>query len=73
MGGSKHCSWRHHLLGQVKQSRWRASKRSDQGWISVMTCGAQPNQRLKLTPPGIYCRIPFVIIPVRRRSLAASR
>jgi hypothetical protein len=32
-----------------------------------------PNTRLKLTAPGVYGRIPFVIIPVRRRSLGAIR
>ena len=35
--------------------------------------GAQPNQRLKLTPPVVCGRIPFVNTPVRRRSLAAIR
>ena len=33
----------------------------------------QPNTRLKLTPPGVCGRIPFVIIQVWRRSLAAPR
>ncbi len=32
-----------------------------------------PNKRLKLTAPVIRGRIPFVIIPVRRRSLGAPR
>ncbi len=34
---------------------------------------ALPNKRLKLTAPVVYCRIPFVIIPARRRSLGAIR
>src|SRR5439155_26346277 len=29
----------------------------------------QPNTRLKLTAPGVYGRIPFVIIPAWRHSL----
>jgi len=32
-----------------------------------------PNKRLKLTAPGVYGRIAFVIILDRRRSLGASR
>jgi len=32
-----------------------------------------PNLRLKLPAPGVYGRIPFVIIPVGRRSLGAIR
>ncbi len=35
--------------------------------------GAQPNQRVKLAAPGVYGRIPFVIILIRRRSLRAVR
>jgi len=34
---------------------------------------ALPNKRLKLPAPVIYGRISFVNIPVRRRSLGASR
>ena len=34
---------------------------------------AQPNKRLKLTPPGGSGRIPFVNCTARRRSLAAFR
>jgi hypothetical protein len=32
-----------------------------------------PNTRLKLTPPVVYGRIPFVNVRVWRRSLAAPR
>ena len=34
---------------------------------------APPNTRLKLSAPVVYGRIPFVINPVRRRSLSAIR
>jgi hypothetical protein len=44
-----------------------------EGGTRATLIGAQPNQRLKLTPPGVCGRIPFVVIPVRRRSLAAIR
>jgi len=33
----------------------------------------QPNTRLKLTAPVVYCRIAFVSVLVRRRSLGAIR
>ena len=32
-----------------------------------------PNKRLKLAAPGVFGRIPFVIIPAWRRSLGAAR
>ncbi len=35
---------------------------------------SQPsNERLKLTAPGVFGRIPFVTVHVRRRSLGAIR
>ena len=53
------------------------------GWTQAMTCGAQPNQRLKLAElvvnesggrPDTRCsRIPFVNLLIRRRSLSAFR
>ena len=52
------------------------------GWTQAMTCGAQPNQRLKLAPvvnesggrPDARCsRIPFVNTSSLRRSLSAVR
>jgi hypothetical protein len=33
----------------------------------------QPNKRLEQTPPGVYGRIPFVNVHLRRRSSAAPR
>jgi hypothetical protein len=44
-----------------------------QGWSQAIIIGAQPNKRLKLAAPGVYGKIPFVIILVRRRSLGAFR
>ncbi len=53
------------------------------GWTQAMTCGAQPNQRLKLAAPVVNesggrpdtrcSRIPFVNLLIRRRSLSAIR
>jgi len=53
------------------------------GWTQAMTCGAQPNQRLKLAAPvangsdghpEVRCAsIPFVNTTSLRRSLSAIR
>jgi len=53
------------------------------GWAQAMTCGAQPNQRLKLAAPVVNesggrpdircCRIRFVNTSGQRRSLSAIR
>ena len=62
--------------GPCRRSRELGARRlsgsgaSPAGW----GCGArQPNMRLKLTPPVVGGRIPFVNRSVWRRSLAAIR
>jgi len=52
---------------------WRGAGAAVQGRSQAIIIGAQPNKRLKLAAPGVYGRIPFVIILARRRSLGASR
>ena len=43
------------------------------GPVEVRVDPRQPNLRLKLTAPVIYCRIAFVNVLARRRSLGAPR
>ena len=60
-----------------------APRRPMKGWTQAMTCGAQPNERLKLAAPVVNesggrpdtpcSRIPFVNLQIRRRSLSAIR
>jgi len=57
----------------IKEAVGRALERRRGGGRRATIIGAQPNKRLKLTAPGVYGRIPFVNIPVRRRSLGAIR
>jgi hypothetical protein len=41
--------------------------------VAVSVVVRQPNERLKLTAPGVQGTIPFVFTQPRRRSLGAAR
>jgi len=57
----------------IKETVARALEPRRRGESRATIIGAQPNQRLKLTAPVICCKLAFVNIRVRRRSLGAPR
>ncbi len=73
----------HHHLGRVRAARDPLRAAAAPPPRPFPPAGSAPrrlrtarplsNKRLKLTAPGIYGKIPFVIIHVRRRSLGAVR
>ena len=77
-----HRSIRHHNPG-ARAGTVSAPGAPGEGRIRAMTCGAQPNKRVKLAAPalmssgfrsaGRFATIPFVNVLIRRRSLRALR
>ena len=82
MVSSAHRSIRHHNPG-AGAGTVSAPRAPGEGRIRAMTCGAQPNKRVKLAAPalvsngfrspGRFATIPFVNVLIRRRSLRAFR
>ena len=62
------CSWLGKFVGaRAEQLRSRGSA------AGLCDNRRLPNKRLKLAAPGVFGRIPFVTVHVRRRSLGAIR
>ncbi len=79
---SEHRSIRHHS-SDPRVGTVSAPRAPGEGRIRAMTCGAQPNQRVKLAAPAIighgfrptgrFATILFVNVLATRRSLRALR